>query len=126
MSLRAPVDRRQFVRFTCPPMYTGVRVRAARAMAILVEEGHVYDISEGGARLEIDEPMEVGSPVDLEIELPGRGGKVNVSGEVVRIFDQDDDPGPRRMAVRFTEFREPADLARLTATFGSGMLPRAA
>ena len=120
------VDRRQFARFACPPMYTPVRARAGRGMSIVVQEGHVYDISEGGVRLELDEPLDIGAAVDLEIELPGGLGTVNVTGRIVRVFDAADDPGPRRMAVQFERFRSSQEKTRLASAFGSGLLPRAA
>jgi hypothetical protein len=62
-------------------------------------EGHAYDISEGGLRVELDAPLPVGTPVDVELHFPGLGAPVRLVGSVARLFDEIDDPGPRRMGL---------------------------
>ena len=97
-------------------MYTSVRM-GARAGAD-GPEGHAYDISATGVRIELDEPLAVGEEVDLRIDLPGATGDIGAKAKVVWVAQASDDPGPRRMALRFTMFRSMLDRHRLTACIG--------
>ena len=72
-------------------------------------DGHVYEVSLGGVRLELDEPLPKRAPVELEITLPGCSGPIAAKGRVVEVFDVADDPGPRRMVVAFESFKEGAE-----------------
>jgi c-di-GMP-binding flagellar brake protein YcgR len=97
-------ERRQFPRYTVDPMYSAVTVeRRGRT-----EEGHVYDVSLGGMRFELDRPVRKGSTVDVEISLPGCASAIRAKARVVRVFSNIDDPGPRRMAVEFETFADGA------------------
>jgi Tfp pilus assembly protein PilZ len=116
-------NQRQHERFSLTPMYTAVTVTAPDGE---VFEGHAYDISIGGARLEIDRALLIGDEVSVAFELPGWPEPVHASGPVVWVNDDQDDPGPRRMALRFTAFASGADLKRLVRYVGSGMVYRAA
>ena len=51
--------------------------------------------------------------MQLHLDLPGATAAVNASASVVWVHDELDDPGPRRMALQFTGFREDADRDRL-------------
>ncbi|MFM1867953.1 MAG: hypothetical protein RL591_1361 [Planctomycetota bacterium] len=95
-----PTDRRRHPRFTVDPMYSAVSVvrRGHR------EEGHVYDVSLSGMRFELDRPARRGSMLDVEVSLPGCEEAIRAKARVVRVFDEVDDPGPRRMAVEFETF----------------------
>ena len=111
-------------------MYTPVAVKLL-ADSTFEFEGHAYDISEAGLRFELDRPIDPGTPVAIEVTLPGslRGSqdrRVCVVGNVVWIDDDEDEPGPVRMAAAFTRFAEPGDKQRLLAQLGSGRLARAA
>lgn len=120
VTVEAP-NRRASDRFRLHPMYTRVVVSpaagaaggAAGLVAACPLEGHAYNISATGVRFELDEALPLGAAVDLELFLPGDSRTVRASGRVVRIFESDDDPGPRRMAVHFSDFASAADRARL-------------
>ena len=125
MHERRTFNRRQHERFALPAMYTSVE---ARRGASPVEErltGHAYDISEGGVRVELDEPLLAGANLNLRLSLPGEQHAVCVTGDVVWVNDTEDDPGPRRMALRFTSFPQQADRDRLVRFLGHGC-PRVA
>lgn len=83
-------------------------------------EGHAYDVSLNGLRFELDEPLEEGTVVGVELHLPGLLRSIRSKGRVVRVFDEDGDSGPKRMAVTFQSFDTPVDACRLTAHLGSG------
>jgi c-di-GMP-binding flagellar brake protein YcgR len=99
-------------------MYTAVTARRGHA-AISQLHGHVYDISASGVRIELDEALHPGECVVLNLDLPGVRTSVNASASVVWINDPQDDPGPRRMALRFTSFSESADRDRLINYLGT-------
>ncbi len=120
------IDRRAHERFTLMPMYTSVA--ATRLADDAAEEiaGHAYDISEGGARIELDQALEPGEAIAIDITLPGATSTVAASADVVWVNDAIDDPGPRRMALRFSNFRSHEDRDRLRRYLGSGVGRRAA
>ncbi len=95
-------DRREFERFTVPPMYSSIQiVRRGR-----FSEGHLYNVSLGGMRFELDRALTKGAEVDVDFTLPGCADHICAKARVVRVFAKDDDPGPRRMAVEFESFAE--------------------
>src|SRR5690606_24934666 len=107
--VKIPINRRRFPRYTMIPAYTPVRVRTLDRVGPELC-GHVYDVSEGGARFEVDEAIEPGSRVAMQITLPACGAPdsdasrdIFVMGTVVRLEDEDE-PGPVRTAVIFTHF----------------------
>jgi hypothetical protein len=67
-------------------------------------DGHVYEVSLGGIRFELDQPLPVGTRVSVEVTLPGCTKPICAEGRIVRVFDEIDDPGPRRMVVEFETF----------------------
>jgi c-di-GMP-binding flagellar brake protein YcgR len=99
-------------------MYTAVTARRGQA-AISSLHGHVYDISATGVRIELDEALHPGECVVLNLDLPGAQMSVNASASVVWVNDPQDDPGPRRMALRFTSFSAQADRDRLISYLGT-------
>ena len=105
--------RRGHQRIRMQPMYTAVTACTSDRDNGLRLEGHVYDISRGGVRIELDEALDPGETVQLHLDLPGATAAVNASASVVWVHDELDDPGPRRMALQFTGFREDADRDRL-------------
>jgi hypothetical protein len=119
-------ERRQHERYVLPHMYTAITVMHADGLRLQRYEGHAYDISESGIRFELDTPLQPGEPVSFQIELPGGGGAVNGTGRIVRLFDEQDDPGPRRMALSIARYATSDDRHRLLRMIGSGQLQRAA
>ena len=86
-------------------------------------EGHAYDVSESGLRLELDSALPVGTPVDVELHMPGLGSAIHLVGRVARVFDEIDDPGPRRMGMNLSG-RTPTDSERFTRLLDQGALGR--
>ena len=105
-------------------MYTRVTVQRVDAMTMQAVEGHAYDVSESGVRVELDVPLRVDERVSVELCLPGEPTAVFASGRVVWVNDEDDDPGPRRLAIEFTRFLTEADRDRLIRNMGVGTWKR--
>lgn len=123
-------DRRRFERFALPAMYTTVRVHCVRDGRMTCLEGHAYDVSAGGMRVELDETLVPGEPVSVEITLPlhltGDDGAIQTLGRAAWSNDSEDDPGPVRSAIEITRFVDAADRDRLLTILGSGQFHRAA
>lgn len=114
-------NRRAADRFAPVTGYTRVVIAPEQKTAKNTEfEGHAYDVSLNGLRFELDEPLEEGSSVDIELHLPGLLSSIRSKARVVRIFDEDGDNGPRRMAATFKSFHSPLDASRFTTHLGSG------
>ena len=100
-------DRRQHPRFTVDPMYSAILVRpvaSGRSKRCDPAEGHVYEVSLGGMRFELDEPLPVGTEIEVEVVLPGIVKPICANARVARVFDSIDDPGPRRIVAEFETF----------------------
>jgi uncharacterized protein (TIGR02266 family) len=122
---RRTINRREHARIALPAMYTMVAAMPVSRADGSDLHGHAYDISEGGARIELDEPLPPGEAVNVRLTLPGHTGDIRAQADVVWVNDADDDPGPRRMALRFTDFVTSADRERLLR-FVSTAVPRLA
>jgi len=129
--IRFPIERRRYPRFEVQPMYTPMSVRFLESEKFDYE-GHAYDISEGGCRFELDRGIEMGTAIALQLTLPtmnnqilGPGRAVFVFGNVVWLEDEDE-PGPVRMAVAFTRFARVGDRERLLAELRTGRYKAAA
>ena len=120
------LNRRKHQRYRLPPMYSTVTVQCQPSAEHAELLGHVYDISEGGARIELDEPMNVGQSLEFKLALPGAPREVNAVGKVVWVNDAEDDPGPRRMAVEFTDFASALDQAALRQCLSASSMRAAA
>ena len=120
------VNLRQHDRFTLTPMYTRIALNRANGLRFERLEGHAYDVSEGGIRIELDQPLEPGERVSLQIGLPGEDIDIFASARVVWTNSADDDPGPRRAALQFREFQSRSDRDRLVRFLGSDLCRRAA
>lgn len=120
------IDRRAHERFTLMPMYTSVQAKRLADDATEELPGHAYDISEAGVRIELDQALEPGESITIDLTLPGATSTIAASADVVWVNDAIDDPGPRRMALRFTNFRSTEDHDRLRRYLGSGVVRRAA
>lgn len=119
------VNRRRFERFRLQPMYTPISLCRLDNQRVL--EGHSYDISEGGVQFELDEPIESGTPVAIEIALPRPGRRpttIEVLGNVV--WTDESEPGPVRMAVEIKSFALPEDRDSLRQYVAIGRIARAA
>ena len=120
------LDLRKHERFRLEPMYTSVSVQCSDRGSHRTLEGHAYDVSESGVRIELDEPIEPGARVAVCLRLPGENANVFAAGRVVWLHDEMDDPGARRMAIRFTRFLTDTDRIRLLNYLGSGAIRLAA
>ncbi len=78
-------------------------------------EGHAYDVSARGLRFELDQAVPTGTKIEFVLELPGCAKPIRGTGKVVRVFSDEDDPGPRRMAAHIEEFESEHDRLRLAA-----------
>lgn len=117
------VNRRDANRTPVTAAYSSVAVLADGSREHMT--GHIYDISEKGLRFEVDRPLPVGSAIELELLVPPEES-IRVSARVVRVFDEADDPGPRRMGAEFIGFGSPGDEARFEGLLDSYHLIRAA
>ncbi len=72
MAAESPLNRRTHPRYRLVPMYTVVTARRTGDRSDLPRlTGHIYDISAGGARIELDEPLEPGESIAVLLNLPG-------------------------------------------------------
>lgn len=86
-------------------------------------EGHAYDVSHDGIRIELDSTLPVGTPVEVEMHMPGMAA-MRLIGEVARVFDEIDDPGPRRMGIHVVRGASAADMSRFERLLEQGSLGR--
>jgi hypothetical protein len=113
-----PAEARRSPRLRLPAMYTLVRVKNAGTKRYRWS-GHAYDVSTTGMRFELDEPLDIGSEVELRAMLPGvDAGTFRAKGKVVRCVNDELDEGmadlgPSRMAITFTSFASDPDHNRL-------------
>lgn len=76
-----------------------------------LKSGVNRDASCGGVRLQVDDPIQVGSQLELEILLPVRKGSmvrrhVAVRGKVVRLDEHPGSEHPYSVGVAFTAYDE--------------------
>ncbi|MCA9304779.1 MAG: PilZ domain-containing protein [Phycisphaerales bacterium] len=127
-----PINRRQHERFRVNPGYTSTSVRVHPDEQSFSRSGHIYDLSEGGVCFELDCPIEPGSTISMQIDLPGLGASgdigpgraVFVTGNVV--WTDTDEPGASRMALAITRYDRAGDRERLIRALGSSRFLRAA
>ena len=98
-------DRRDDQRVTLDPAYSPVQVRRLNDMATILP-GHAYDISPTGSRFELDESLEPGERIQIEIDSVVCKSTLKTTGTIQWISSEDDDPGPRRMAVEFDTLQD--------------------
>ena len=119
-------DARQHPRLSLPPMYTVFRARPQGSKKFCWT-GHLYDISAGGLRFEIDSPIKPGTPIEFRATLPSPNPTtINAQGHVVRYHDDPDEPGPVRMAMVIDKFPDDIDKNRLHSYLRDHGLPNAA
>lgn len=124
-----PENRRQFERFCLAPAYTDITVRVPGRREPM--SGHAHDISEGGLRMELDESIEPGTSIVLEVKLPAgtlRSGVVEdvLARGTIMWADDDGARGPVLMGVHIDEFATNVDRDRLLGRFATGAYHRAA
>ena len=117
-------NRRAAARLKLQPMYTHIVATRSQEAGCAGMHGHVYDISNSGLRMELDEPLPTGEIIDLQIDLPGLQQAISATGDIVWVHSSEDDPGPTRMALKFKQFGSAADQLRLRRFLehGSGLL----
>ncbi len=119
------MDRRRFDRFELPAMYTRIAIRALDHNEF-EWDGHAYDISRGGVRFEADKSFEPGSQVVMRIDLPRSPIERSTEARSVFVFgiivwlEDDDQPGPYKMAAVFSRFEQPEDEELLLRRIASG------
>ena len=123
---QSSIDHREYERFTLTPMYSSVTARRVGNNEARELHGHAYDVSEAGVRFELDEVIDPGESIAVDLTLPGTQTAVGAIGDVVWVNDETDDPGPRRLAIQFTGFRSEEDRFRLLNYLGSAQVRRAA
>ena len=94
-----------------------MRVQFRNASSFLV--AYSVNLSRGGVFLETDEPLAVGSPITLQLEVPDVGPSI-VSGRVTWRREQPDIEGPVGIGVEFDDMVDPlgALIDQLVADFG--------
>jgi hypothetical protein len=124
--LKTTENRRRFERFALRPMYTPVAVRVMEDEAGDKQEGHAYDVSEGGLRFELDQAIKPGTAVVVRFTLPGPEPERSVYAVGNVVWVNEEEPGPAQMAAVFTRFARAADRDRLLRHLSTGVLARAA
>lgn len=119
-------EHRVHPRYTVPAMYSLIRIRC-EGDRTFNRMGHIYDVSQGGVRFELDEPIEPGTWIEARAMLPGYHHiNLEVTGRVIRIHDDRDEPGPIRMAMMFDPFANEEDANRFAAYLEAKDTPLAA
>lgn len=104
-------EQREYPRLKLPVGYAAIRARrdGRRTFAL---SGHAYDLSWGGLRFELDEPIAVGEPLEVELDLPGDSAHpVRLRVVCVRHPDPDE-VGPARIAAAIVAL--PSEVDRQT------------
>jgi len=126
-------ERRQHERFAVPWMYTPVWLREMEDARFRLF-GHAYDVSRGGMRFELDEPIEPGRAVGVRIGLASAGvaelwrpRSVHAMATVIWVEPDDvESGGAVRMACAFRNFCGPRDEELLMRTLEAGRYRAAA
>src|SRR5262249_14761774 len=113
----------KFPRFRLPLGYTQVLVRTLDSEKFDIE-GYAYDLSEGGMRFELDRPIKPGTQVAMQLLLPGMQESTEGPGRALFVFanivwiEDEEEPGPVKMAAVFARFARIEDHARLLEHIG--------
>lgn len=124
-------DRRRHTRFSLLPMYSRIVVQPLEQPQRLLE-GHAYDLSEGGVRFDLDEPLAPGQRVAIRIDVPQTWAERSTQRRIIFAFanivwvDDEDPFGPAQMAAIFTQFARAEDEATLHRRLYSGRYALAA
>lgn len=131
--MKLNIDRRRFPRFDLEAMYTTIAVRTLENDTFELQ-GHSYDISEGGIRFELDRGIERGTQIAMMINLPtmNAGDEAHGPDHAVYVFativwiEDENEPGPIKMAAVFNRWARQGDRERLIAELGKGVYRRQA
>lgn len=126
-SLAGPAESRRHPRIKLPAMYTLVRVRPA-GCARYRWTGYIYDISQSGMRLELDDALPEGTPVEVRVMLPGNDQQTTffAAGKIIRNHDEDEPfAGPTRMGMQFDTFPILGDEHKLASYIHKRLVPYA-
>ncbi|MEM9082231.1 MAG: PilZ domain-containing protein [Planctomycetota bacterium] len=126
-------ERRIHQRYTLPSSYTEIAIRPFDKDEFNLM-GHAYDISEGGIRFELDQPIEPGTRIGIRIMLPRATMTQTTEKRAIfamgnLVWTNHDDielGGPIRMACTITRFMQPGDLEMLRRALESGRYALAA
>jgi len=119
-------EARRHPRLKIAAMYSLVRVRPTGGDRYLWT-GHIYDVSLSGMRFELDHALEPGTTIEVRGILPGQEHVTfRASGQVVRLHDDQNEPGPARMGMAFDEFHSEVDELRLADYLDGNSLKLAA
>jgi hypothetical protein len=119
------------MRFELPSMYSRIVVRLLDSERF-EHEGHAFDISEGGIQFELDRAIEPGTPIAMRIDLPRAAVERSSERRSIFVFanvvwlEDEDEPGPVRMAAVFTRFARAGDQELLRRRITSGRYALAA
>ncbi len=116
-------ERRRHHRYSVAPMYSAIRARLDDGTII---DGHLRDISIGGASFESMIPMLAEARLRFEIELPGRAATLRGVARVVRSEREHEALDDCIVAIAFERFETRIDAATLTRYLEQGSLLRAA
>lgn len=117
------MERRRHHRYSVAPMYSAIRVRTEDGAVI---DGHLRDISIGGASFESMTPLAADDRIRFEIELPGRAATLRGVARVVRVEREHEALDDCIVALAFERFETRIDSATLTRYLEQGCLLRAA
>ena len=131
--MKLNTDRRRFPRFELEAMYTTIAVRTLDQDEFRLQ-GHSYDVSEGGIRFELDRGIERGTEVAMMINLPTMNDGSDAYGPEAAVFvfativwiEDENEPGPIKMAAVFNRWARRGDRERLLAELGKGVYRRQA
>lgn len=118
-------NRRVHQRRSVAAMYSAVEAKPIGGFGPTAS-GHIYDVSLGGVRIDLDDPVAPGTDLRLALHLPAESKAIRVTGTVMRVFDADDDPICQRTGVRFVAFEDAADETRLRRFLGEDVVRAAA
>ncbi len=88
-------DTRQFLRV---PVSLAVRYWTRNEL----KDRYIHVLGEGGLFVSTVDPLQVGSELDLEVELAQKGTSFKVKGQVVWV-NEGDDPNKRGMGIKFSD-----------------------
>jgi len=127
MSAQQMTDRRQHPRFALQPMFNAVSLSLdEQSTASPALSGHVYDVSESGFRVEVDEAIKPGTAVTFALDLNGADETVCGRGTVAWGYFDPIEPRTRRLALRVDAFVSDEDRARYRNLLRAAPLRKAA
>lgn len=118
-----PPERRRHPRYAAPSMYAAVRATFEDGVVI---DGHLRDISVGGATFESPMAVGVGARLEFEIELPAGAATLRGVARTVRVEREHEALEDTVIAIEFERFENRFEAGTLTHFLEQGCLPRTA